>query len=639
MPSLRIALAQVNSTVGRPGGKRGGDRRAGPAAPPPRGPAGRVPGDDAHRLPGRGPGAARLVRDRIHRRPGRHRGRGWPPRGSAESPWSSATWTARRRAGAAGRRCRPAAPQNAAALLHGGQVVVTYRQAPPAQLRRVRRVPLLRARRPAAGVPLPCGEPSRGAAAAVDVAVAICEDLWQDGGPVAVARQAGRGTAGRAERLAVRARQGRRPAGAVRPAGPRGRCRAGLREHDRRPGRAGLRRRLHHRRPRTARLLARGPQFEEALIVADLDLPGAPRGPLPGDEAADASDGTVMTIHRVSAARRASRARARAGPSPAPGAALAAAVDRREVYAALVTGRARLRAQERVPLGHPRAVRRASTRRWSPTIAADAHRRRTRCTCVLDAQQLLLRALGRRRRGPGQAAGPARPHRADRARWSTPSRPSSQLTGLAEENLQARVRGMILMALSNAEGHLVLTTGNKSELAIGYSTLYGDSVGGFGPIKDVPKTLVWELARWRNEEAARRGQTPPIPENSISKPPSAELRPASSTPTRCRTTRCSTPCSTTTSRSDLGAAELVAAGHDPALVERVIAAGGPRRVQAAPVPARARRSRRATSAATGACPSPTAGASRPPTADRYGRIRATRSPGAACAGRCHPPGT
>ena len=99
------------------------------------------------------------------------------------------------------------------------------------------------------------------------------------------------------------------------------------------------------------------------------------------------------------------------------------------------------------------------------------------------------------------------------------------LTGLAEENVQARVRGTTLMALSNAEGHLVLATGNKSELAVGYSTIYGDAVGGFAPIKDVPKTLVWELARWRNAEARERGEIEPIPPNSIIKPPSAELRP------------------------------------------------------------------------------------------------------------------
>lgn len=99
------------------------------------------------------------------------------------------------------------------------------------------------------------------------------------------------------------------------------------------------------------------------------------------------------------------------------------------------------------------------------------------------------------------------------------------LDGLASENLQARIRGVILMALSNAEGHLTLTTGNKTELAVGYSTIYGDSVGGFAPIKDVEKTLVWKLAEWRNQQAISRGETPPIPQNSITKPPSAELRP------------------------------------------------------------------------------------------------------------------
>ena len=99
------------------------------------------------------------------------------------------------------------------------------------------------------------------------------------------------------------------------------------------------------------------------------------------------------------------------------------------------------------------------------------------------------------------------------------------LTGLAEENLQARVRGTTLMGISNQEGHLVLATGNKSELAVGYSTIYGDAVGGFAPIKDVPKTDVWELSRWRNESALANREVPPIPENSIEKPPSAELRP------------------------------------------------------------------------------------------------------------------
>ena len=102
---------------------------------------------------------------------------------------------------------------------------------------------------------------------------------------------------------------------------------------------------------------------------------------------------------------------------------------------------------------------------------------------------------------------------------------SLELNPLASENLQARMRGVILMAQSNNFGHLTLTTGNKSELAVGYSTIYGDSVGGFAPLKDVEKTFVWELAKWRNSYANAIGHTAPIPENSISKPPSAELRP------------------------------------------------------------------------------------------------------------------
>ena len=99
------------------------------------------------------------------------------------------------------------------------------------------------------------------------------------------------------------------------------------------------------------------------------------------------------------------------------------------------------------------------------------------------------------------------------------------LKGLAEENLQARVRGTTLMGISNQEGHLVLATGNKSELAVGYSTLYGDAVGGFAPIKDIYKTDVWALARYRNALALERGEVAPIPERSITKEPSAELRP------------------------------------------------------------------------------------------------------------------
>ena len=139
------------------------------------------------------------------------------------------------------------------------------------------------------------------------------------------------------------------------------------------------------------------------------------------------------------------------------------------------------------------------------------------------------------------------------------------LSGLAVENLQARVRGVILMALSNQEGHLVLTTGNKSELAVGYSTLYGDSVGGFNPLKDVPKTMVWELARWRNTRGA-----PPIPESSITKPPSAELRPDQLDSDSLPDYAVLDPIIKGYVDQDLGRDDLIAGGNDPDLVDRVL---------------------------------------------------------------------
>jgi len=145
------------------------------------------------------------------------------------------------------------------------------------------------------------------------------------------------------------------------------------------------------------------------------------------------------------------------------------------------------------------------------------------------------------------------------------------LKGLAEENLQARVRGTTLMGISNQEGHLVLATGNKSELAVGYSTLYGDAVGGFAPIKDIYKTDVWALAHWRNEVAGKRNEAAPIPVNSIAKEPSAELRPdqkdSDSLPDYLLLDRVLTAYVD----DDQGSAALIAAGFDEALVRRVIA--------------------------------------------------------------------
>jgi NAD+ synthase (glutamine-hydrolysing) len=137
---------------------------------------------------------------------------------------------------------------------------------------------------------------------------------------------------------------------------------------------------------------------------------------------------------------------------------------------------------------------------------------------------------------------------------------------VTEENIQARIRGNLLMAISNKFGSLVLATGNKSEYAVGYATLYGDMAGGFAPIKDVPKTLVYELCRWRNAE----GPGEPIPERVMTKPPSAELRPDQKDTDSLPPYEDLDPIIEAYVEDDLGIDEVVARGHDRATVERVI---------------------------------------------------------------------
>jgi NAD+ synthase (glutamine-hydrolysing) len=144
------------------------------------------------------------------------------------------------------------------------------------------------------------------------------------------------------------------------------------------------------------------------------------------------------------------------------------------------------------------------------------------------------------------------------------------LSGLAEENLQARVRGVTLMGISNAEGHLVLATGNKTELAVGYSTIYGDAVGGFAPIKDIPKMDVWRLARWRNEQARGKGAPEPIPQSSIDKPPSAELRPGQLDTDSLPDYAVLDDLLDDYVELDRGADFLIGQGFDSGLVERVL---------------------------------------------------------------------
>jgi NAD+ synthase (glutamine-hydrolysing) len=142
--------------------------------------------------------------------------------------------------------------------------------------------------------------------------------------------------------------------------------------------------------------------------------------------------------------------------------------------------------------------------------------------------------------------------------------------GLTDENLQSRLRGVLLMALSNAKGWIVLTTGNKSEMATGYSTLYGDSAGGFAVIKDVPKTLVYDLCRYRNTQAVLEGLPGPIPDSVLDKPPSAELRPDQRDDQSLPAYEELDPVLQGYVERDRTAAELVAEGFDPALVDQVV---------------------------------------------------------------------
>jgi NAD+ synthase (glutamine-hydrolysing) len=136
--------------------------------------------------------------------------------------------------------------------------------------------------------------------------------------------------------------------------------------------------------------------------------------------------------------------------------------------------------------------------------------------------------------------------------------------GVAYENLQSRLRGLLLMGLSNEHGAIVLTTGNKSEYAVGYATLYGDMAGGFAPLKDVPKLLVYDLARWRNRERET------IPWSTIDKPPSAELRPGQLDQDSLPPYEVLDDLVAGYVEEDLSLEALVARGHDPAVVRRVI---------------------------------------------------------------------
>ena len=396
----------------------------------------------------------------------------------------------------------------------------------------------------------------------IDVAMTICEDLWQDGGPISVCADADVGLV-----VNINGSPYERNKDDVRCELTR-----------RRAAEAGATLAYVNLvggqdelvfdgdsivvAPDGA-VLARALQFDEELLVVDLDLPTA------GSErtgAADAHDRTTMTIERATVSTE---------PVPAYDARIAPQRPRlddcAEVWHALVTGTrdyARKNGFRSVLIGLSGGIDSAVV----ATIAADA----------IGGDNVNVVGMPSRYSSEGSVADAEELARRQGLQWmllpiggvveafEKAFADVGGLHGLAEENLQSRIRGTAWMALSNEFGHLMLVGGNKSELATGFATLYGDTAGGFAPLKDVPKTLVWELARWRNGIAREQGEVEPIPEQIITKPPSAELAPGQRDDDRLPAYEVLDPVLTDYVEGDMGRAALIAAGHDVAVVEQVI---------------------------------------------------------------------
>ncbi|MFI0722918.1 NAD+ synthase [Streptomyces sp. NPDC021224] len=438
------------------------------------------------------------------------------------------------------------APQNCAAVLHGGRVALRFAKH---HLPNYGVFDEFRYFVPGDTMPVVRVN-------GVDVALAICEDLWQDGGRVPAARAAGAGLL-----LSINASPYERDKDDTRLELVRKRAReAGCTTAY--VAMVGAQDELVFDGDTIVvdaegEVVARSPQFTEECVILDLELPAATPSPASGV----VDDG--LEIQHLTLSDK---------PVPAYEPQFAGAVaeplgDDAQVYGALVTG---LRAYVQKN-GFRSVLIGLSGGIDSALVAALA------CDAVgaENVYGVSMPSAYSSDHSRGDAAELAR--RTGLNYRTVPIAPmfdaymeSLGLTGLAEENLQSRLRGVTLMAISNQEGHIVLAPGNKSELAVGYSTLYGDSVGAYGPIKDVYKTTVFRLARWRNAVAAEKGETPPIPENSISKPPSAELRPG-------QVDTDSLPDYDVLDRvlalyvdGDQGYAAIVAAGFDPELVTRVL---------------------------------------------------------------------
>jgi NAD+ synthase (glutamine-hydrolysing) len=401
----------------------------------------------------------------------------------------------------------------------------------------------------------------------IDVQLSICEDIWQEGGPVAAAREAGAGLLlvingspyerdkddGRLALVTRRAAQAGCPVAYVNMVGGQDDL---VFDGDSIIVGVG------------GEVIARAPEFDEALLVTDLELAqGSTSEPSTTIATAPrpSADSSVPWVQHVVLD---GPAREPVTAFPAQPGTIAEPLDGvAEVYRALVVALRDYVAKNgfrSVILGLSGGIDSALV----AAIGADA----------VGGENVYGVSMP-----SDYSSGHSRDDAADLAKRIgldyrvVPIAPMVQafldgvgLTGVAKENLQARVRGVILMGLSNQEGHLTLTTGNKSELAVGYSTIYGDSVGGFNPLKDVPKTLVWALAGWRNEQAAAAGQVPPIPENSISKPPSAELRPDQTDQDTLPPYEILDAVLQAYVEGAQGRSELIGSGFDPAVVDGVV---------------------------------------------------------------------
>jgi NAD+ synthase (glutamine-hydrolysing) len=446
----------------------------------------------------------------------------------------------------------PGEPQNAAAVIYNGRVVARYAKH---HLPNYGVFDEFRYFVPGNSLPVVRLH-------GVDVAITICEDLWQEGGPITACRAADAGLVitingspyernkddVRCDLVRRRAAEAGATLAYVNMIG--GQDELVFDGDSIVVGADGT-------------VLARAAQFVEELLVVDLDLPTATSDFV---GSVDARDGTTITVTRTTV-------------STEPVSSYPALPSRRadhlddcaEVYAAVVTGTRDYITKngfQSVVLGLSGGIDSALVAAVAvDAIGADGVHvvgmpsRYSSDHSISDAEELA------RRLGVHWQLVPIAPIVES---YEKTFADIGGLHGLAEENLQARVRGVILMALSNEAGHLVLTTGNKSELATGFSTLYGDSAGGFAPIKDVPKTLVWELARWRNAEARRRGEVEPIPEAIIDKPPSAGLAPGQLDEDRLPPYDVLDRLLDDYVERDRGRDELLAIGYDAELVERVI---------------------------------------------------------------------